>query len=85
MAQEQEQEQEHPVITISFAHHQSAEMKIEVRDCSPFQMWGAARTLEQYATDQWQAIQMQQAMQAAQQQAGIVPVRRMPKGSRGRN
>ena len=73
---EPSEDQVQPSIVITFAAHQSAEIHVAVTDCSPFQMWGAARLLEQYASDQWQAIQMQQAMQQANQQ--IVPVRSFP-------
>lgn len=89
MNTEQEQSQDgevaQPTITITFADHLSADCRMTVTDCSPFQMWGAARMLEQYATDQWQAAQMQQAMLEAQRRqeeaSKIVPVRGGIKGA----
>jgi hypothetical protein len=74
-----------PTIIITFAEHLSADCRMTVTDCSPFQMWGAARMLEQYAQDQWQAAQMQQAMIEAQRRqeeaSKIVPVRGGIKGA----
>ena len=83
--QSEQQEVAQPTIVITFAEHLSADCRMTVTDCSPFQMWGAARMLEQYAQDQWQAAQMQQAMQEAQRRqeeaSKIVPVRGGIKGA----
>ena len=83
--QSEQQEAAQPTIVITFAEHLSADCRMTVTDCSPFQMWGAARMLEQYAQDQWQAAQMQQAMQEAQRRqeeaSKIVPVRGGIKGA----
>ncbi len=43
------------------------DVRIQVTNGTPYQLWGAARMLEQYAEDAWQTAQMQQAMQAAKQ------------------
>jgi hypothetical protein len=60
---------EPPRIVITFGQGPN-DVRISVTGCSPYSMWGAARMLEQYAEDSWQAAQMQQAMaQAAAQQA----------------
>lgn len=94
--QTEDQEVTQPSIIITFADHLSADCRMTVTDCSPFQMWGAARMLDQYAQDQWQAAQMQQAMLEAQKRqeeaSKIVPVRGGIKGApmdhlrrRGRN
>lgn len=84
-AQSEDQETTQPSIVITFAEHLSADCRMTVSDCSPFQMWGAARMLEQYAQDQWQAAQMQQAMLEAQKRqeeaSKIVPVRGGIKGA----
>lgn len=81
----QEKAPEPPSIVITFADHLSADCRMTVSDTSPFQMWGAARMLEQYATDQWQAAQYQQAMLEAQKRqeeaSKIVPVRGGIKGA----
>lgn len=61
-------EEQAPSIMITFAGHLSADIRIGITNCSPMQMWGAARMLEQYATDAWQQNQMQQAMAQARAQ-----------------
>ncbi len=57
-----------PQIVITFEAPGSAKVTIGVSNVSPFQMWGAARMLEQYAEDAWNNAQMQQAMNAAKAQ-----------------
>lgn len=70
---------EQPSIVATFAEHLSADVRITVTNCSPAQMWAVARMIDQYATDAWQANQMQQAMaEAKRAQSGIVPVRSIP-------
>lgn len=59
------QETPQPTIVVTFADHLSAEVNIQITDCSPFQLWGAARMIEQYAEDQWNANMMKQAMDQA--------------------
>lgn len=65
--------QEISLIRVTFAGPRSAEARLEVTGCTPFQLWGAARMIEKFADDQWQAMQMQQIAQQ------ITPVRGMPK------
>lgn len=77
-----DQEQEKPVsrIIVEFDGPLSANAKLIIENVSPFQMWGAGRLIDQTATDNWQAMQMQRAMQQAQEQAKITPVRGGIKG-----
>lgn len=58
----------------------SANAKLIIENVSPFQMWGAGRLIDQTATDNWQAMQMQRAMQQAQEQSKITPVHGSVKG-----
>jgi len=61
-----------PQIVITFGPGLN-DVHVAVTQCSPFQMWGASRMLEQYAEDAWQTAQMQQAMAQAQAQVDVPP------------
>ena len=86
MTQETEQAAQ-PSIIIEFKEKGSAECMMHITDCSPFQLWGAARMLDQYAEDAWQAAQMKQAMAQAQAQMDspkVTPMDHM-RARKGRN
>lgn len=85
-----ETEQDHPRIIVNFGNGAN-DISIEMKDISPYMMWGAAKMIERYANDLWDQNQFRQFQEDQKAQAGgleiarILPSDHLPKRNGRRN